>query len=366
MPVKKIFYVLFPISLISAIFLVYLLLTTPEKRSSTIKGPSFADLLKDHTPMEPEKTTYNVLILGYGGAGHSGGGLADAQILASIDTENKKVTLIAIPRDSWVNLPVKETGSLHHKINAAFAIGNSSSLVADKADLFTGPDGGGELAKVAAKIVTGLDVDHYMAINFNRFVGAIDALGGIEVDVPVAFTDHYFPIPGLEDEPCGIELQKSEELKIKYSGFELEKQYECRYETLTFTKGPTQMDGETALKFIRSRHSSEHGGDFARGVREQAVLIAIKNKLLSLEALDNLDEFYDQYRKMILTDIDKEAIVEVLPKLGMPSDYEINKLNITTDNYLINSTSSDGQYILIPQAGQDNYSQIHSYIKNNL
>jgi len=130
----------------------------------------------------------------------------------------------------------------------------------------------------------------------------------------------------------------------------LEKQFECRYETLEFKKGITHMDGETALKFIRSRHSEEHGNDFARGERTQAVLTAIKNKLLSLEIVENVDEFYAEFSQMISTDINEDKILEIITKVGNVSDYSYNKLQITKDNLLDSSTSSDGQKHLERQA----------------
>jgi len=333
MRVKKALKIAFIASLVAAVTTTSLLFVSLKKRE-----PTFKQKLASYVSKNPEKTDFNVLVMGYGGAGHSGGGLSDANILVNIDTDKKLVNLITLPRDLWIE---------GKKFNASFA------------------DGGGPLAKNAAKNITGLEINNFIAIDFNRFKKAIDALGGITVDVPVSFTDKYFPVPGREEFLCDFTPEIMIEIHKKYSGFELEKQFECRYETLTFNKGSVLMDGETTLKFVRSRHSSEHGGDFARGEREQEVVKAIARKLVSLDALKKIDKFYKEFFEMVDTDVNEEAVLEILPKIGDPSDYKINNINITTDNLLRDSVSSDGQYILVPKSGNENWSAIHAFVKNN-
>jgi anionic cell wall polymer biosynthesis LytR-Cps2A-Psr (LCP) family protein len=233
------------------------------------------------------------------------------------------------------------------KINAAYAVS-------------------GEAAKRVVETVTGLKVDYYIAVDFLHFERAIDALGGINVDVPVTFDDYFYPVAGLENELCGFSPERMVEVHRLYSGFELEKQFTCRYERLHFDKGVQKMDGKTALKFIRSRHSEEHGGDFARGVREQTVLTAIRNKLISLDALKNIDELFSEFSQLVVSDIDEEVVVEIISHTGNPNDYTPSNININTDNYLQNSVSTDGQYILIPKAGIGNWEAIRSFIKGQL
>lgn len=315
----------------------------------------------------PKKDIYNVLILGYGGAGHAGGTLSDANVLVSINITDKKVSLTAIPRDLWVSIPVRSDLQENYKINYAYAIGNDDNTYGQKQSEFKGRHGGGELAKYVFSETLDIEIDHYIAIDFVRFERLINALGGINVDVPVGFTDNYFPIPGNEELLCGFSPEYNKQINDTLSGFELEKQYECRYETLEFTAGPTQMDGAKALKFIRSRHSDTGGGDFARGVRQQAVLEAIKNKLISMDAIKNIDEIYEEYRLLVTTDIDMQAIAEFLPKVEMDyKDYEINRLNISNENLLESGRSSDGQAILAPKAGNFNYSEIQQFLQENI
>ena len=362
---KKVIFVALLISALSAGLSTYLLFKhseAPQKQKSS----DLSQKIATYTTKEPEKTAYNILLLGYGGATHSGGGLSDALILAHVDTLKKKVSLIAIPRDIWVEIPIRSDKKESHKINAAFAIGNDEKSYPLKEPIYQGPNGGGNMVMHSVEEVTGLKPDFYAALDFDRFVRSIDALKGIKVNVPTTFTDDFYPIKGLENESCGFTPEQMDTFKIQYSGFELEKQYTCRYEKLHFDKGLVNMDGATALKFIRSRHSNEHGGDFARGEREQAVLLAIRDKLLSLDAIKNIDDFYEEFRGLIVTDIKEEDILEFLSHVLNPADYTTEQINITTDNYLQNSVSSDGQYILIPKVGINNWTGVHKFLENKL
>lgn len=335
---RAVLYVIFLASLISALVTTTLLYKSLGSKKQETKTSAILEKLEGHSQKVPDKTQFNILLLGYGGAGHSGGGLTDAIILANINTITKNVNLIAIPRDVWID---------NFKINSAYTVDIAAT-------------------KAAIEKVTGLSVDYYAAVDFSRFESAIDALGGINVDVPVAFDDYFYPVKGLENELCGFTPEKMEEVHRLYSGFELEKQFTCRYEHLHFDKGIQEMNGAMALKFIRSRHSNEHGGDFARGVREQAVLTATRNKLISLDALKNIDKFFAEFKGLLTSDVDEEDIVEILSHTGNPAEYTSSNINISTDNYLQNATSSDGQYILNPKAGVGNWWEVHEFIKREL
>jgi len=362
--VRKIILIIFVIALAAAVALSVLLFATTK--NSKQEASSLKKQLKNYISKEPDKDIYNVLLLGYGGPGHPGGGLSDANIVVSINTTDKTVSLIAIPRDMWVEVPVRSDLNSNFKINAVYAIGNDDNRYPSKQSEFKGSHGGGNLAKYVFSQTLGIDIQHYMAIDFVRFQRAINALGGITVDVPVSFTDKYFPIPGNEELLCDFSPEKNAEVNETYSGFELEKQFECRYETLEFTKGQTQMNGETALKFIRSRHSENYGSDFARGERQQVVLQAIKQKLISLDAINNIDDFYTEFKHLVTTDINEQIILEILPKIGDVESYKIKKINITDQNFLHGTASSDGQSVLVPNAGLNNFSEIQKFIQANL
>jgi hypothetical protein len=162
----------------------------------------------------------NVLLVGHGGPGHDGGSLADAIMLVNFDFGAKSVNLISIPRDLSYTFSDGST----NKINSAFARDLSSK------DLdFTS-------TKKAVIDVTGLNVDYLAAIDFVGFQRAIGLnLGGIEVEVKKQFDDLWYPILGEAVNPCGMTPEKITELTQTYSGFELEKQFPCRYKELHYS-----------------------------------------------------------------------------------------------------------------------------------
>jgi anionic cell wall polymer biosynthesis LytR-Cps2A-Psr (LCP) family protein len=214
--------------------------------------------------------------------------------------------------------------------------------------------------------VTGLTVQSYIAVDFNGFKRAIDSIKGVDVDVPNGFDDFFYPIKGLENETCGKTAEEITELSSKYSDFALDKNFTCRYEHLHFEKGITHMDGETALKFVRSRHSDTEGSDFSRSVRQQALLIAIKNKLLSLKAQDNIDTFHTELTKSITTDLTPAVLKEFIRQFGLPTQYTFKNINLNESNVLKSAKSSGGQYILIPKVGEGGWGSVQEYVKKEL
>jgi len=321
---RRILYLAFFASLVSSLASTAFLFFSLRKNQTTSYSPSpILERVQTHMPKNTDKTEFNILLLGYGGLGHAGGSLSDAIILANINTEAKVLNFIAIPRDIWIEIPVRSDKKEFHKINMAFAIGNDDTIYPLKEPQYKGKDGGGNMAKHLVGQITGLAIDFYAAVDFNRFEKAIDSIGGITVDVPVAFTDQFYPIKGEENNLCDYTPEEVERLKTQFSGFDLEKKFKCRYETLSFKKGKNLMDGATALKFVRSRHSIEHGGDFARGTRQQAVLSGFLQKLVSLDALKNIDKFYTEFSKLISTDVTADDLVEILSLAGKPEYYSL-------------------------------------------
>ncbi len=97
--------------------------------------------------------------------------------------------------------------------------------------------------------------------------------------VPYSFTDEFFPLAGEENNLCEKSPEEIATLSASLHGFELEKQFTCRYEKLEFTAGLQELDASTAAKFVRSRHAAIGGSDFGRSQRQQAVLAGVKSLL---------------------------------------------------------------------------------------
>ena len=119
------------------------------------------------------------------------------------------------------------------------------------------------------------------------------------------------------------------------------------------------MDGDTVLKFVRSRHTTS---DFDRGGRQIQVLLAIQDKLFSLKALQNLPEFYATLAKAVKTDLTLDILQQLAPKLTQLPQFTVNKISLSTANVLTSTKTSSGASALLPKAGEGNYQEIHQYV----
>ncbi len=292
-----------------------------------------------------DKTTLSFLLLGYGGAGHQGGFLSDVIQIVHLDFTKEKTTLISIPRDLWVALP----NGTENKINAAYNLDRQNN------------DPKATISKQMAETVFGKPIDYYIAVDFVGFQRIIgEELGGIDVEVSEVLDDPWYPIKGEELNTCGKTPEEVAELSTTYSGFELEKKFECRYEHLYFPTGTVHMEGGDALKFVRSRHGSA-GGDFSRSKRQHEVLMAIKEKLFSLEGIDNIPAVFEEFANHTQTDLNSEIIEQIIPLLKSTKTHEIITINLSTDNVFSSSNSNQGAYIIEPKSSWQN---VHEYIYN--
>ncbi|OGK52258.1 hypothetical protein A2970_01845 [Candidatus Roizmanbacteria bacterium RIFCSPLOWO2_01_FULL_44_13] len=279
----------------------------------------------------------NILFLGIAGGNHDGPNLSDTIIVVNYNFKTNKLATISIPRDIW-------SPALRDKINSAYAYGEEAKK-----------DGGGfTLARAEVSRIVGLPIPYAAVIDFDKFKGLIDFLGGIEVNVERSFTDKKFPIEGKENDDCG--------------GTDLE--YLCRYETVSFKKGLTKMDGETALKFVRSRNAEgPEGTDFGREARQQKVIDAVKNTMIDMAKKRNLESYnrlYELLNSLIKRDVSNQQLAIIAKNIILRKNFELNKLTLEEtlfENPPISDTY-DYRWVLIPGGG--NYDKIHSLIKCRL
>ena len=306
--------------------------------------PNF-QLEKNNEDENGEKTTLTVLLLGYGGAGHQGGFLSDVIQVVHLDFANKKTALISIPRDLWVALP----GGTENKINAAYNMDRQNN------------DEKSTISKNMVNTVVGLPIDYYIAVDFVGFQRIIgQELGGIDVEVSESLDDPWYPIKGEELNTCDKTAEEVAQLSSEYSGFELERQFECRYERIYFPTGTVHMEGGDALKFVRSRHGSA-GGDFSRSKRQHEVLQAIKEKFFSLEGVDNIPGVFKEFADHTQTDLNAEVAEYLLPLLKSTKNHEVTNITLSTENVFVNGKSSQGAYIVQPKSS---WQSVHEYIYN--
>lgn len=306
--------------------------------------------------VQPEKTSYNLLFLGYGGEGHDGPYLTDTIMVIHLDLKNNKVVQISIPRDIWLKLPTKSGDGFHAKVNTLYEIylfpKEFPNIKQSPNVLFEG-----------IKQITGLDIDNYVSVDFAGFTRMVDILGGVDVRVQKAFDDPEYPLEGHEKDLCGKQESDLPDLeKIATQSPRLA--FPCRYEDLHFGAGLQHMDGVTSLKFVRSRHSPQDGGDFARARRQQLFLEAVKEKVLSIGFVTKIIPLLDELKVHVKTDIPFDLTKKFASDVGDANNYQINHLVLSDRDYLDNSLSTGGQFVLIPKEGVDNWSNIHYVIKN--
>jgi len=252
------FFFLFCASIAYGIFFFWNVYSASNKITTDTKTQSFASEIKSaalsfipshrKTLSGEERGRVNILLLGAAGEKKPGNNLTDTVMLASIDTQSKKIALLSIPRDLYVKIPASAAdgpaSTSYAKINSLYQIGLKSG-------------DGADLVKKSVTEVTGQKIDYYLAVDFDGFTKFIDMLGGITINVEKDIYDTRYPGPN-------------------YS-----------YETFALNKGVQKLDGATALKYVRERHSDSEG-DFGRAKRQQQTLQAVKNKVFSIGTLLNI------------------------------------------------------------------------------
>lgn len=305
---------------------------------------------------------FSILLLGYGGDGHDGGALTDSIVLANIIPHNQKISLISIPRDLWVELPVGTSIPTFSKLNSAYPFGNDDKKFPNKPIEFTGPAGGGQMVKSIVASLTGKSVDYFIALDFAGFIKVINQLGGIDLKIIRPFEDKFYPLDIGTTDTCGKTAEEITALSATISGDKLDQQFTCRYEDLKFAVGTTHVDGLTALKYARSRHSEYDGGDFNRSNRQRQVILAMKDKVMSLNIINKIIPILNTLSYHVKTDIPLNKIEEYIGKSNEFAKYKINSVSLNDKNVLF-QTYQNKQSVLIPTGGVGQFDDIKKYIQ---
>ena len=280
--------------------------TSPPRPVVTVNANGTPVIVPDATqaadlPDWDKKERVNILLMGADtNAARQAQGdvpLSDTIIIATIDPSTKKIGLLSIPRDLQVEIP----GVGLDKINAAYSNGSLSDI--------TGPG----LVRATVEYNFGIKIDYYAVVDFAGFQKIVDTLGGVTLDVPASIKDDEYP---------GEQFN---------------------YTRVVIHTGLQHMNGLQALRYVRTRHDDN---DFARGARQQQLLMALRQQSLSLGLLTKAPQLISQLGDTIRTDLPPSDALK-LAKLGS----EINSSNITSYNLLDATTSqwNPGEpYYLIP------------------
>ena len=199
---------------------------------------------------------------------------SDVNILAVVNPTTKRVALINTPRDYYVDLAGTDSKD---KLTHAGLYGVETSM-ATLGNLY------------------GIQVDHYIRIDFSGFISIIDAVGGVDVYSDQAFTSVGSP------------------------GY---------YDPTTFAEGWNHLDGKSALAFARERHAFA-SGDIQRGINQMKVIDAMANKLKSPTVLMSFSKLMDAVSNCFVTSLSQEQISALVRmQLGDLANWDIESCSVT-------------------------------------
>lgn len=218
------------------------------------------DFQEDYQNLEnlEKKTTFLVLGTDMVSGREDSSELTDSILLLTLNAENNQVNTISLPRDLY-------NEAYQTRINALYYYGKDRY-----------PDNPEQFTEEVLEEMLKIKIDHSIVLHIEDLEELIDIMGGVEVTVPVAFTDSEFPRSGVD---VSVETDPA-----------------VLYEEISFEVGPQKMDGATALKYMRSRHSdNDEGTDNARSKRQQLVLESLVSQLKTIRDPNTAGKLYRFY-----------------------------------------------------------------------
>jgi polyisoprenyl-teichoic acid--peptidoglycan teichoic acid transferase len=257
------------------------------------------------TPGAAPQGRINILLMGIDQRqGEQGPFRTDTMIVITMDPKAGTVGMLSIPRDLWVPIP----GFQENRINTANFLGDSQKY----------PGGGPALAKKTVTYNLGIPIQYTVRVNFEGFKRVIDTIGGVDINVEKEIRDNTYP-----DEHYG-------------------------FDPLYIPVGLVHMDGDLALKYARTRHEDN---DFERAHRQQQVILAVKDKVLTFNLLPSLlpklPELSRTLADAVQTDMPLEEAVSII-KLARSMNTGNVKTVVIDNTMTVPYTTSGGAAVLLP------------------
>lgn len=251
----------------------------------------------------PAGGAINVLVLGNDHRpGETEVPRTDVIMLIRVDPQQERIVLLSLVRDLWVDIP----GYGYDRINAAYRTG----------EIYGAPGSGLLTARRTVSNLLGVPIDYVVMVDFQGFIGLIDTLGGITVDVEKELYDDAFPT-------------------MDYG-----------YQVAHFVPGPEQMDGNRALMYSRIRHPDS---DFMRIRRQQAVAVAVGARLRERGDLQNIlaiDQITGALVGYVQTDMPRDRIIGLVWAFRSYDLANIEQYTVTVD--MVTAGVGSDLYALVP------------------
>ena len=279
----------------------------PPPEAQTVTNPTPPPLLTDNE-------TINFLLIGSDRRPTGTSHRTDTLLVAIVWYREGQVSLISIPRDTWLYIPTVGM----QRINTAYQSGESGGY----------PGGGTGLLKDTILQNFGIRIDHTAMVEFDGFRRIVDTLGGIDIPVSCPYTDWRLISPELDEND------------------------ENNWWLYTVGPGQIHMDGDLALWYARSRSKSS---DFDRGRRQQEVIRTLFQKALQSGTFGKIPQLYNDFSSTVITDMSLGDMLSLAP-------YAVNFTNANIRSYYIRPpyvlpwTTPGGAAVLIPQ--QDELNQL--------
>jgi LCP family protein required for cell wall assembly len=229
----------------------------------------------------------------------------DTMIILTLDPQARTLGMISVPRDLWVPIWAYD---IEDRINTAHYYGDSRDY----------PGGGPALARDTVSYNLGIPIHHYVRVNFSAFERLIDEIGGIDVYVEENIADPAYPDENYAFDPFYL------------------------------SAGQHHLDGETALKYARTRHGSN---DFERARRQQKVVLAVRDQVVQLDQLPKLiangPQILNTLGDSVRTDLTFDQAVE-LAQIASEIPLESIQGAVIDHNYTMPYTTNTGAQVLIP------------------
>ncbi len=309
-----------------------------------ITNGSFFDLLQMKKLKQDSAGRSNFLILGTSedDANHGGADLTDSILVLSVDQTNKDMFMFSVPRDLYVDYGQACNSGYSGKINEYFICSNAGTAKSDEQD---------RLKKTQDFIgeIFGLDIQYGVHVNHTVIKEAVDAVGGIDVDVQGS------------NGASGV-LDRN---------FDWRCNYKCYY--VKYDNGVHHLDGLHALFLAQARGdvAPTYGlgnSNFDREKNQQKIILALKKKAMSAGTLTNIGavtKLIDALGNNLRTNVDTSEI-RTLMQLGNDIKSEnIYSLSLV-DEGLVDTGNYGGASIVKPSAGVYVYDDIQEYLKKNL